>query len=62
VLVEIEKDEMYEARHRAADEDGTNHMEFITWDEFESYFTNYKELDERFRRKDQVQAIRADVQ
>jgi hypothetical protein len=52
VLVEIEKDEMYEARHRAADEDGTNHMEFITWDEFESYFTNYKELDERFRRKD----------
>ena len=45
VLLEIEKDEMYEARHQGVNDEGTNHMEFISWDEFKSYFTNYKEID-----------------
>lgn len=38
VLVEIEKDEMYEAMHSAKNADSTNHKEFITWKEFLGYF------------------------
>ena len=38
VLVEIEKDEMYEMMHQSKREDTINHKEFITWSEFLSYF------------------------
>lgn len=38
VLVEIEKDEMYEMMHQAKASDAINHKEFITWNEFLGYF------------------------
>ena len=47
VLMEIERDETYEQSLMAKDEDMVNHKEFITWMEFETYFTDYQEADER---------------
>ena len=38
VLVEIEKDEMYEMMHQQKGEDMINHKEFITYKEFLGYF------------------------
>ena len=47
VLVEIERDEMYEMSQMDKNEDAINHKEFITWREFVSYFEDYREIDER---------------
>lgn len=51
VLVEIEKDEMYEAMHAAKHADTTNHKEFITWKEFVGYFEDYREIEDRNRKQ-----------
>ena len=47
VLVEIERDEMYEMMHMPKSADSINHKEFITWREFLSYFDDYREIEER---------------
>lgn len=47
VLIEIEKDEFYGSQNQLKHEDAINHKEFITWKEFLSYYTDYREIDER---------------
>lgn len=50
VLVEIEKDELYELAQMGNNGGQINHKEFITWREFMNYFNDYKEADERNRK------------
>lgn len=47
ILVEIERDEVYEMMNMPKQADSINHKEFITWREFLSYFDDYKEIEER---------------
>ena len=47
IFYEIERDETYEMMQMSKKEDAINHKEFITWSEFLSYFTDYKEIEER---------------
>ncbi len=47
MLVEIERDEVYEMMNMPKQADTINHKEFITWREFLSYFDDYKEIEER---------------
>ena len=54
VLVEIERDEMYEMSQMDKNEDAINHKEFITWREFVSYFEDYREIDERNKKAKQI--------
>lgn len=51
VLIEIEKDEFYGSKNQPRHEDAINHKEFITWKEFLSYYTDYREIDERNKAK-----------
>jgi len=54
ILVEIEKDEMYELVAVGKNRDQINHKEFITWREFMTYFNDYKEVEERNKRSKEV--------
>ena len=47
VLMEIERDENYDAIPGVAKSNAINHKEFITWREFLSYFNDYREIEER---------------
>jgi len=50
VFSEIEKDELYEVakiQKENANITQINHKEFITWNEFMKYFTDYREIEER---------------
>ena len=51
VLSEIERDEFYEQHAAAKNDDGINHKEFITYSEFVSYFTDYRDVEERNKTK-----------
>lgn len=51
VLCEIERDEFYEQHAAAKNDDGINHKEFITYSEFVSYFTDYRDIEERNKTK-----------
>ena len=50
VLLEIERDETYEIMNMPRSEDTINHKEFITWNEFLSYFEDYRVIEERNRK------------
>lgn len=47
ILVEIERDEVFEMMNMPKQADTINHKEFITWREFLGYLDNYKEIEER---------------
>jgi len=47
VLTEVERDESYEQLQRGKHEPMTNNKEFLSWKEFETYFFDYKEIEER---------------
>ncbi len=47
ILTEVEKDELFEMTQIGKNSDQINHKEFVTWREFMSYFTDYKEIEER---------------
>ena len=51
VFREVERDETIEMAANAHTTDLINHKEFITWDEFMSYFEDFKESEERNRRR-----------
>ena len=51
VMCEIEKDEFYEQHADTKNDDGINHKEFITYSEFVSYFTDYREIEDRNKSK-----------
>lgn len=54
VLVEIERDEMFEVVKMGKNSDQINHKEFITWREFMNYFQDYKEIEERNKRSKEI--------
>lgn len=54
VLVEIERDEMYEMVKMGKNTDAINHKEFITWREFMNYFTDYREIEERNKKSKEI--------
>lgn len=54
VLVEIEKDEIYEMSQLGKISGQINHKEFITWREFMSYFNDYKDIDERNKKSKEI--------
>lgn len=54
ILVEIERDEMYEMVKLGKNTDQINHKEFITWREFMNYFTDYKEIEERNKKSKEI--------
>lgn len=41
ILVEVERDELYEQAQIGKNQDQINHKEFITWREFMGYFNTY---------------------
>jgi hypothetical protein len=47
ILSEVEKDEIFEITQRGKGMASTNNKEFITWNEFMSYFNDFKEIEER---------------
>ena len=50
VLIEIEKDEFYcQKNEMKQDADAINHKEFITYNEFLSYFKDYRDIEDRNR-------------
>lgn len=57
VLVEIERDEVYEMMNTPKQADSINHKEFITWREFLSYFEDYKEIEERNKKTKKTERI-----
>ena len=58
VLGEVEKDEMYENMHRSKNEASINHKEFLTWNEFVTYFEDYRDIEERNRKAQQMATAR----
>ena len=54
IITECEKDEMYQQLKAPKSEPMSNDKEFITWSEFESYLVDYKELEDRNRRSDDL--------
>jgi hypothetical protein len=54
ILVEIEKDEMYEMVQMGKNSDQINHKEFITWREFINYFNDYREIEERNKKVKEI--------
>ena len=58
VLVEVERDELFEAAQTSKQQGQINHKEFITWREFMGYFTDFREAEERNRRAREVQRTR----
>lgn len=62
VLVEIERDEMYEMMHMPKSADSINHKEFITWREFLSYFEDYREIEDRNKKSKQIEKSRENIQ
>lgn len=62
VLVEIERDEMFEISKLAKNDDAINHKEFITWREFLQYFEDYRNIDERNKKSKQIEKTRDSLQ
>lgn len=62
ILVEIERDEIYEMAHLGNQEDAINHKEFITWREFLNYFEDYRDIDERNKKAKQIEKTRESLQ
>jgi hypothetical protein len=62
VLVEIERDEMYEMAQLTKQDDAINHKEFITWREFLNYFEDYRDIDERNKKSKQIEKARENLQ
>jgi hypothetical protein len=58
VLIEVERDEMYEMMQINKQQDAINHKEFITWREFLTYFNDYKEIEERNKKTVEIQRTR----
>ena len=58
ILVEVEKDEMFEKVQMGKKGKQINHKEFITWREFMSYFTDYREIEERNQRSKDLEKTR----
>lgn len=61
VLVEVERDEMFEISRLTKQDDAINHKEFITWKEFLSYFEDYRDIDERNKKAKQIEAARENL-
>lgn len=58
VLVEIERDEIFEMANLNHQEDAINHKEFITWKEFLNYFEDYRDIEERNKKAKQIEKTR----
>ena len=58
VLIEIEKDEMYEQVQAGKNSNQINHKEFVTWREFMTYFNDYRDIEDRNRKTKEIQRIR----
>jgi hypothetical protein len=58
VLVEIEKDELYEMTQLGKNTNQINHKEFITWREYMSYFNDYRDIEDRNRKTKEIQRTR----
>jgi hypothetical protein len=54
VFSEVEKDETYEAAGLGKAANQINHKEFLTWREFMTYLTDYKEIDERNKKAKEI--------
>ena len=54
VFVEIEKDEMFETASLGKQANQINHKEFLTWREFMTYFTDYREVEDRNKKAKEI--------
>jgi len=62
VFTEVEKDETYETAGLGKSANQINHKEFLTWREFMTYLTDYKEIDERNKKAKEIQKTRDKMQ